>query len=95
MAEALVGSLSAEFEPSKYRDEYREIVLDLIQRKAVGEPFEQPVRSRAAPQVVDLMSALEASVAAAKQARNRHPTAKPKPSVAVPAETPKRRRKTA
>ena len=40
MAEALVDSLSAEFDPSKYRDEYREQVLDLIERKAAGEEFE-------------------------------------------------------
>jgi DNA end-binding protein Ku len=95
MAEALVESLAAEFEPSKYRDEYRENVLDLIERKAAGETFEQPVASIAAPQVVDLMAVLEASVAAAKQARKRHPTAKPKPAVAASAEKPKRVRKSA
>jgi DNA end-binding protein Ku len=95
MAEALVDSLSAEFEPSKYRDEYRRNVLDLIERKAAGETFEQPVASTAAPQVVDLMAALEASVAAAKQARKRHPTAKAERTTAIPAERPKRVRKTA
>jgi hypothetical protein len=95
MAEALVDSLSAEFEPWKYRDEYRDSVLDLIERKAAGETFEQPVASTAAPQVVDLMAALEASVAAAKQARKRHPTAKTKPPVAALVQKPKRVRKTA
>ena len=40
MAEALVESLSADFDPSKYRDAYREQVLDLIERKAAGEEFE-------------------------------------------------------
>jgi DNA end-binding protein Ku len=50
MAEALVESLSAaEFEPKKYRDNYREQVLDLIERKAAGEEFEAPgARSSAA-----------------------------------------------
>ncbi|HTH05013.1 MAG TPA: Ku protein, partial [Ilumatobacteraceae bacterium] len=62
MAEALVESLSAEFEPNKYRDEYREQVLDLIERKAAGEEFEAPAPAAAAPAVVDLMAALEASV---------------------------------
>ena len=38
----LVESLTAEFEPQKYRDEYREQVLDLIGRKAAGEEFELP-----------------------------------------------------
>lgn len=42
MAEALVESLSAAFEPKKYRDNYREQVLDLIERKAAGEQFEAP-----------------------------------------------------
>ena len=73
MAEALVESLTAPFEPGKYRDEYREQVLDLIERKAGGEEFELPTVEREAPKVVDLMAALEASVQAAKDARKRHP----------------------
>ena len=77
MAEALVESLSAEFEPTKYRDEYREQVLDLIERKAAGEEFEMPAATAAPPKVVDLMAALEASVKAAKEARTRHPAAGP------------------
>lgn len=77
MAEALVESLSAAFEPDKYRDEYREQVLDLIERKAAGEEFELPAPAAAAPKVVDLMAALEASVKAAKDARKRHPAGGP------------------
>jgi DNA end-binding protein Ku len=77
MAEALVESLSAAFEPEKYRDEYRDQVLDLIERKAAGEEFEVPEVAAAAPKVVDLMAALEASVKAAKDARKRHPAGGP------------------
>ena len=77
MAEALVASLSAAFEPDKYRDEYREQVLDLIERKAGGEEFEAPAAVAAPPKVVDLMAALEASVKAAKDARKRHPAGGP------------------
>ncbi len=73
MAEALVESLTAPFEPEKYRDEYREQVLALIDKKAGGEEFELPAVEREAPKVVDLMAALEASVQAAKEARKRHP----------------------
>lgn len=80
MAESLVASLSAEFEPDKYKDAYREQVLDLIERKAGGEVFEAPAPAAAAPQVVDLMAALEASVKAAKEARGRHPAATSKPA---------------
>jgi len=79
MAEALVESLSAAFEPNKYRDDYREQVLDLIERKAAGEQFEAPAAMAAAPQVIDLMAALEASVKAAKAARTRHPAESAKP----------------
>ena len=37
MAQQLIESLTADFEPEKYRDEYRDRVLDLIERKAQGE----------------------------------------------------------
>jgi len=83
MAETLIGALEADYEPEKYTDGYRERVLELIQKKSDGE--EILVAEEAAPeasaQVVDLMAALEASVAAAKEARGRHPTAeKEKPA---------------
>jgi DNA end-binding protein Ku len=76
MAESLVESLTAAFEPEKYRDEYREQVLDLIQIKADGDEFTVPEAAAEKPKVVDLMAALEASVEAAKAARARHPSAK-------------------
>jgi DNA end-binding protein Ku len=79
MAEQLVESLAAPFEPEKFHDTYREQVLDLIEKKAAGEAFEMPEQVAEAPKVVDLMAALEASVQAAKDARGRHPAAqKPK-----------------
>ena len=94
MAEALVDSLSSAFEPKKYRDEYREQVLDLIERKAAGEEFELPAAAASsAPAVVDLMAALEASVKAAKSARSRHPAGGPELVEAEAA--PKRVRKSA
>jgi DNA end-binding protein Ku len=77
MAGQLVESLAGPFEPDRYRDEYREQVLELIDKKAAGEVWEAPVPAASAPQVVDLMAALEASVQAAKDARGRHPTARP------------------
>jgi len=75
MAEALVDSLSDEFAPDKYHDDYREQVLGLIEKKAAGEEFEVPEVAAEKPKIVDLMAALEASVEAAKTARKRHPTA--------------------
>ena len=76
MAESLVSSLAADFEPEKYRDEYREEVMALIQMKADGEEFEVPEVAAEKPKVLDIMAALEASVAAAKDARTRHPAKK-------------------
>jgi DNA end-binding protein Ku len=76
MAEALVESLTSDFEPEKYRDEYRDEVMALIQMKADGEEFEAPEAAAEKPKVVDIMAALEASVAAAKDARTRHPAKK-------------------
>jgi len=76
MAQQLIDSLSADFVPDKFEDTYRNRVLDLIERKAAGETelvtAPEPVT---ADKVVDLMAALEASVAAAKETRKRHPAA--------------------
>ena len=93
MAESLVDSLTAAFEPEKYRDEYREQVLDLIQIKASGEEFTLPEEAIEKPKVVDLMAALEASVKAAKQARGRHPSSKGDDAAAEPAPAKRRRAK--
>ena len=68
MAESLVESLSADFEPEKYHDEYREEVMELIRMKADGQELQTPEAAEK-PNVVDIMAALEASVAAAKKAR--------------------------
>jgi DNA end-binding protein Ku len=65
MAEQLIESLSTDFEPQDYKDEYREQLLALIERKAEGKEI---VASEAeAPQATkapDLMAALEESIAA-------------------------------
>jgi DNA end-binding protein Ku len=76
MAAQLIDSLSAEFAPERFRDTYRDQVLELIERKASGE--EIVVETPEAPEatsVVDLMAALEASVKEARESRKRHPTA--------------------
>ena len=81
LSKVLVRSLTAEFDPTKYEDDYRVQVLDLIAKKAAGEEFELPAAAGEAPKIVDMMEALEASVAAAKAARQRHPTALPASAV--------------
>ena len=67
IAKQLVESLAGDFEPDKYRDTYREEVLELIERKAAGEEIAvQPARDEDAEPVPDLMSALKASLDAVK-----------------------------
>jgi DNA end-binding protein Ku len=63
IARQLVESLAAPFDPTKYKDTYREEVLALIERKAAGEEIavQPPVQERPS-QVPDLMSALQASL---------------------------------
>jgi len=68
MAEQLIDSLTTDFDPTAYRDEYREQLLSLIERKAEGEdvlstPATEEPQPTSAP---DLMSALEESIAAVK-----------------------------
>jgi len=62
MAEQLVESLSARFEPEQYHDEYREKVLELIKRKAKGERISLPPAPREPEKVVNLLDALKASL---------------------------------
>ncbi|MGH2989335.1 MAG: Ku protein [Solirubrobacterales bacterium] len=67
MAKELIGSLTSEFEADKYRDEYREELLSLIERKAQGkkvvtQPSEEPKPTKAP----DLMAALEDSLASVR-----------------------------
>jgi DNA end-binding protein Ku len=66
MARALVNSLAAEWDPSKYSDEYRENLMRVIQAKIKGKHVE--LKSAAEPreaEVVDLMERLRRSLAQA------------------------------
>lgn len=65
MARQLIGSLSGKFDPTAYRDEYREELLALIERKAKGEAVVAPEAEAPKPtRAPDLMAALEESLAA-------------------------------
>lgn len=67
MAEQLVESLTVPFEPAKFHDDHREKVLALIEAKADGEIIERPEAEAERAPVVDLIAALEASLARSKQ----------------------------
>src|SRR3954451_9328884 len=66
MAQQLIESLVTDFEPQRYRDEYREKVLELIEAKAEGQEIVAQPEAPAPAKVPDLMAALEASLAAVR-----------------------------
>lgn len=66
MAATLISQLTAVFDPNRYRDEYRQALLDRIAAAAAGEAVETPAAAPPRGNVVDLMRALEESIAAAK-----------------------------
>jgi DNA end-binding protein Ku len=85
MAEKLIDSLSAEFDPSQYRDEYREELLAMIERKAEGKEVVAATSEEPEPtKAPDLMAALEESIAAVKGGDHK-PKAKPKSRAKRPA----------
>lgn len=69
MAKSLVENLTAEFDPAKYDDRYRQELLELIQAKADGRPL--PEREEPEAEVVDLMQALRESVERTQRRRAR------------------------
>jgi DNA end-binding protein Ku len=77
MARQLVSSLAGTFDPEKYRDEYREEVLALIEAKAAGEDIVAPAAPEEPAKVLDLMAALEASLARTGAKRGAEPAARP------------------
>jgi DNA end-binding protein Ku len=69
IAEQLIDSMTDTWQPDRYEDTYRVRVLELIEAKAKGE--EVLTESEAAPAPVgDLMAALEASVARARERKS-------------------------
>jgi DNA end-binding protein Ku len=65
MARSLIESLTEPWNPEAFTDAYREAMLEIVEKKLAGEPIEAPTEEAPA-RVVDLMEALKASVAAAK-----------------------------
>jgi DNA end-binding protein Ku len=74
MAQTLIDSMTAEWEPEKYRDEYRNAVMEMIEQKAKKEVVvEKPLPAPRATNVVDLVKVLQESL-------NRNQASKPKRS---------------
>jgi DNA end-binding protein Ku len=94
MAQQLIDQLSTPFDPTAYRDEYRERVLDLIDRKAAGEEVAVQPAAAAPAAVPDLMAALEASVAAVRDNGASKPARKRPAKASAAATRPRARAKT-
>ncbi|WP_336208134.1 non-homologous end joining protein Ku [Nonomuraea sp. LPB2021202275-12-8] len=78
MAESLITTMEADFDPTEYHDTYREALQEVIEAKVAGkEVVAPPEGEEEAGPAVDLMAALRASVEAAKRERTGEP-AKPK-----------------
>jgi DNA end-binding protein Ku len=87
MAEQLIASLSTDFEPTKFHDEYREQVLALIEAKANGEEIAVQPQVEEPSAAPDLMAALEASLAAVRSDSDDEPAPAPKPRRRAPAKS--------
>jgi DNA end-binding protein Ku len=80
MAKQLVAAMRGEFDPANYEDEYRKALEAVIEAKVDGQPVavERPVEKPT--KIADLMSVLEASVAAARDAKAGRGAAAAKPA---------------
>ena len=66
MAKSLIDNLTEPFEPQKFKDEYREALLEIVEKKVAGEEIEA-IPEPEPTKVVDLMEALKASVEQTKK----------------------------
>lgn len=77
IANQLIDNLTAEFNPTKYKDDYREAMIELINKKIAGKEIkvtkEAPERN-----VIDLMEALQASLKESKTQKGKPATKKKK-----------------
>src|SRR5215212_4168053 len=75
MAQQLVQAMKGDFSADEYKDDYRQALMAVIEAKVAGKPRALPQPEQPAAKLVDLMSVLEASVAAARESRESEPAA--------------------
>lgn len=74
MARALVDSMSSDWDPGKYHDDYRDALMDVIEEKVESggqEIEEKPKEARPATKVIDLVSVLQQSLAQSQGGRKK------------------------
>ena len=91
MAEQLVASMTGVFNPEEYHDDYRQALMGVIEAKVAGEA-PAPAQKVEPTRIGDLMAALEASVASAREARREGGASKAKESAAKSAAKPAKAR---
>ncbi len=79
VAYALIDLLREPFDPSAYRDEYRDALMAIIQAKLEGHEYVAPAEPAAVAPAVDLMAALRASVEAARKRKEAGATGQTEP----------------
>lgn len=97
MARQLVDALTGEFDATRYKDEYREALLKVIDKKVAGQPIEVPSREVETSKLTDLMAVLEASVAEARSkpaAKARGTSAKARKSEPISVDKARKQRAT-
>ena len=77
MARTLIENLTEDWDPTQFGDQYREALLDIVEKKVAGEEITVPEAAEET-KVVDLMEALKASVEAAKKTTKPAPAKKTK-----------------
>ncbi|MBT2695473.1 Ku protein [Bacillus sp. ISL-55] len=82
----LIDQLTTEFEPEKYKDDYRTALLELIEAKRTGKELVTPTEKEPVSNVTDLMAALQASIDRTKPEKKKEtaPAAKKKKTAAKP-----------
>jgi len=78
LAEHILDSKAAEFDPSQFKDRYEEAVVEMLTRKQAGMPAAQAQAAPAAHNVVNLMDALRRSIAEERKAPAPAPAKKPR-----------------
>ncbi|KQY56455.1 MULTISPECIES: non-homologous end joining protein Ku [unclassified Nocardioides] len=100
MAEMLVETLAGDFDPSEFEDDYAGAVESLVKSKIEGGEIQRtPTATKSSGEVVDLLAALQKSVAAAKEARGEDaddaPAKKSAPAAKAPAKKAAAKKSTA
>jgi len=72
LAKQLVESLTGEFDPKRYRDEYQDRLKELVDAKLAGQQIAEAPEPQLAP-VIDMMEALKKSLAARESAPKKPP----------------------